>query len=143
MAAMGETEHQAQTAISGLEYAMKWATLPPEHLKLALASLEPQLIREHEYRMASHTLEMAKLQRNHLRMVVGQGLGFLVALGMVGGAIYLGTHEQPWLAFALVGPTLLLLAALFVTGRSDSSQIKVAMKATEAAMAAASPPPAL
>jgi hypothetical protein len=42
---------------SGLEIAAQWAALPPEHLRVALARLEPELKRQHEARMKTLALE--------------------------------------------------------------------------------------
>ncbi|MFE3738982.1 hypothetical protein [Streptomyces sp. NPDC059134] len=119
---------------NGLEIAMQWAELPPEHLRNALAALEPQLAREHEYRMAQDkALQEANLlrlrlqaeeeqnRRTHNLYMVGLIAGFIIALGMLTGAVVVGVNGEPWLAASLSGPSVLALAGLFVLRKSSST----------------------
>ncbi|WP_180686282.1 hypothetical protein [Streptomyces gossypiisoli] len=152
---------------SGLEIAMQWAELPAEHLQMALAALEPQLKRDHELRMnqeqRDHELRMeqersmrelrleqarlaaeeATARRAHALYLTGLIAGFVLSIGMLTGAVIVGTNDQPWLAAMLSGPSLLALATLFVLRRNDSATSRSVAQAQRSALnAAQSAPPA-
>ncbi|GAA3386352.1 hypothetical protein GCM10017750_68840 [Streptomyces racemochromogenes] len=151
---------------------MQWAQLPAEHLQIALKALEPELKRQHEFRMQQDAhrqelelermrLESAQQQltqqlehdehqakRSHTLYLVGLFAGFLISGGTLGGAIYVGIHDQPWLASLLAGPTLLALATLFVLRKNDKTLNTAADQSNRRALNAAQqqqqppPPPA-
>ncbi|MFD0378677.1 hypothetical protein [Streptomyces sp. NPDC127112] len=146
---------------NGLAYALQWARLPPEHLQPVLKAIEPELKREHEFRMQQDahkqelTLERERLdnaqrqlqaqldhderqaKRSHSLYLVGLIAGFLLSGGMLGGAIYVGIHDQPWLAALLAGPTLLALATLFVLRKNDRTLNAAAAQTVRTALNAA------
>jgi hypothetical protein len=128
-----------RAATGGLEIIMQWAELPPEHLEVALKALEPQLAREHAYRMACNeterildlervrlSFEEGKEKRRHILYVYGLIAGFSISLASLAGATIAGLHNEPWLAGTLSGPSVIALASLFVLRRSDAAQTKAA-----------------
>jgi hypothetical protein len=144
------------SAPDGLEIAAEWAKLPAEHLKVALKALEPQLVREHEYRMAmaresnerrerqdlaNLRFEEANARRAHRLHMTGMTSGFLITVSMLSGAVMVGTQGQPWLAAMLSGPSVLALATLFVLRRSDTVQAAAVSRFGREALNAAAPPP--
>lgn len=132
----------ARPAPTGLEIATQWAALPADHLKVALRALEPQLAREHAYRLARLAQEEADARRAHRLHLVGLASGFLIAAAMLTSAAFVGVRGQPWLAAMLSGPSVLALATLFVLRRTDPSQTLAAARAHRDALAASIPPPA-
>lgn len=122
---------QQQQPLNGLEIAMRWAELPAEHLSTALKALNPQLAREHAYRMAqlaSEAQEKADCRRHRLQMT-GLITGLVLAVGMLAGAVMLGINDQPWLAAAFMGPSLLVLVKIFVLRETTTADIKAVQKA--------------
>ncbi|MFE1791885.1 hypothetical protein ACFW7J_26420 [Streptomyces sp. NPDC059525] len=148
-------------APNGLAYALQWSQLPVEHLQIALKAIEPELKREHELRMQQDAhvqelqlerlrLESAQQQfaeqlqheerqakRSHTLYLMGLFAGFLISGGTLGGAIYVGIHDQPWLASLLAGPTLLALATLFVLRKNDKTLNTAADQSNRRALNAA------
>ncbi|MER6514727.1 hypothetical protein ABT158_48520 [Nonomuraea sp. NPDC001636] len=112
--------------LTGLEIALQWSKLPPDHLRSALKGLEPQLAREHEYRMAILQLQdkASRERRAMIKYMVGMVAGLIVALGMLGTAALLGLNDQPWLAAAFSGPGVIALVKIFVLGRSAAADIR-------------------
>ncbi|MEV1168591.1 hypothetical protein [Nonomuraea sp. NPDC049784] len=136
--------NQEQQPLTGLEIAMRWAELPSEHLSAALKALNPQLAREHAYRMAqlaAETQEKAD-RRNHRLQMTGLITGLVLAVGMLAGAVVLGVNNQPWLAAAFMGPSLLVLVKIFVLRESAAADVKAVQKAYATAQAPAVPPAA-
>ncbi|WP_225848196.1 hypothetical protein [Streptomyces sp. HPF1205] len=124
---------------SALDLATQWASLPPEHLRIALKALEPQLAREHELRLeqerAAERMNVALAEnaaregadrRAHIRYLSGLWAGLVISLFMLTGAVVVGTAGQPWLAAALSGPSMLALARIFVLRRSDPEDLREA-----------------
>ncbi|MDQ7909048.1 hypothetical protein RB614_31445 [Phytohabitans sp. ZYX-F-186] len=114
---------------AGLELARRLATaLPADELQAALRALEPELCREHEWRLRSAQLkhEESQARRAHVLYLVGLGAGFLVSMTMLTGAVIVGVHGQPWLAAALSGPSVIALTTLFVLRRSDALATRAA-----------------
>jgi hypothetical protein len=158
----GSETHQ-QTS---LEIALQWAQLPAEHLEVSLKALEPQLKREHAYRMEQEArkqaLEVERLRleseqkqleaqldfdenqakRTHALYMCGLGAGFLVCVGMLVGAVVVGINNQPWLAAMLSGPSVVALVTLFVLRKSDASlNSSVEQNQRRALNASQQPPP--
>lgn len=140
---------------SGLEIAMQWAELPVEHLQAALKALEPQLRREHEARMEREktareielermrlAAEEAQAARTHTLYLLGLVCGFLITAGMLTGAVIVGVNDQPWLAALLAGPSVSVLAGLFVLRRNDNSQTRALLAAQRATLNAVGQPAA-
>lgn len=136
---------------------MQWAELPSEHLQAALKALEPQLRREHEARMEREkvaskielermrlSVEEGQAARSHTLYLLGLIAGFIVTIGMLAGAVIVGINNQPWLAALLAGPSVSILAGLFVLRRNDHNQMKALLAAQRAAIGIAGqgPPPA-
>lgn len=119
---------------SGLEIAMQWAQLPSEHLQSALKALEPQLRREHELQMererAANEISVERMRlearqsdskRSHLLYLLGLIAGFILAAGMLVGAVIVATDGQAALATLFAGPSLIALVSIFVLRRKDAS----------------------
>ncbi|MFB7864739.1 MULTISPECIES: hypothetical protein [unclassified Streptomyces] len=140
---------------SALDIATQWATLPAEHLAVALAALDPQLAREHEARMQAERdralaeqerirARSAERLRAHRRHLHGVYAGLVVALATLGASVYFGIHDHPVLAGTFFGPTLLALVKIFTLGRSDAADLKLAAAASRSAanqLAPQAPPP--
>ncbi|MEV6738698.1 hypothetical protein AB0N14_17885 [Streptomyces sp. NPDC051104] len=143
----------------------------PEKLEVALRALEPQLKREHQIRLkqlenqraqaerdaaaereasqreaeaakaaSERAAREAERMRKHTYRMCTLGASVLIALAMLGGGIWIAP-DQPWLATALCGPSLLALVKLFLTQRSDAADMKAVGRAARAASSAVSPPP--
>ncbi|MFI0269816.1 hypothetical protein [Streptomyces luteogriseus] len=125
---------------AGFGIAKQWAELPAEHLKVALEALEPQLKREHEAQMEHMRLsaQEAEAARTHRLYLWGLIAGFVVTVGMLTGAVVVGSNNQPVLAGILSGPSVIALATIFVLRRNDAKQMQMAARAHQAAMNAAS-----
>lgn len=128
-------------AVDPLEAAFQWSSLPPEHLRIALTALEPQLAREHEYRMEQLRLEARAEadRRGHVLYLGGLVAGFTIVVGMLTGAVVVGVSGQPWLAAMLAGPSVLALATLFVLRKADPAQTRAVSGSQRAAFAEAPP----
>ncbi|MFI6637383.1 hypothetical protein ACIBI7_51610 [Nonomuraea fuscirosea] len=111
----------------GYEIASMWAKLPSDHLSVALAALEPELKREHAYRLA--TLKDAADRRTHVLHMTGLIAGFGIALAMLGAAVWLGINNQPWLAALMAGPSIIAIIKILVLRRSGPDDIKDVGKA--------------
>jgi hypothetical protein len=109
-----------------------------EHLEVALKTFEPQLVRDQEYRMAQLEIEReltlrkieaedARVQRTHALYLAGLAAGFIISVGMLVGAVIVGS-DQPWLAAMLSGPSVVSLAGLFVLRRIDTVQSRMAAR---------------
>ncbi|MFC9432091.1 hypothetical protein [Streptomyces sp. NPDC056987] len=139
--------NQSEPAASrgGLDIAREWANLPPDHLEIALKALGPQLERDHEYRMKVIQLEyeLAGAKQTHTLYLVGLVAGFVISVGMLIGAVIVGSNDQPWLAAMLSGPSVLALTTVFVLRRSDTAQSRAVAHSQQLALdaaAQASPP---
>ncbi len=126
---------EKQTPSHAVQIARMWARVPAEHLEIALKALEPELLREHEHRLEvlrqehEHRLEVLRqaqetCRQNQVRYLSGLWAGFIIALGMLAGAVVVGVNGQPWLATVLAGPSLIALAKVFVLRRSDASDVR-------------------
>jgi hypothetical protein len=118
--------NQQQWQPTGLEIALQWSQLPPEHFQAALKAIEPQLVREHEYRMALLHTETQRLKERRalIRHLTGLGAGFVIAAGMLVGAAILGVKGQPWLAGVLTGPSVFALVKIFVLRQATTDDLK-------------------
>ncbi|CAM4064688.1 hypothetical protein KIPE111705_38705 [Kibdelosporangium persicum] len=125
---MSDEPQQAKPSSHALQIAQMWAKLPPKHLEAALRALEPELRREHEHRLA----RMA-----HVRYMCGLGAGFVIAIGMLTSAVFVGINGQPWLAALFTGPSMLALAKLFVIRRADAADARQITRAQQNALAGA------
>jgi hypothetical protein len=106
-----------------MRIARQWAEVPPEHMKIALEALEPELQR-------AHTERMERMRLQHARF--GLSAGFALALGMLTGGVIVGLDGQLWLAGVLTGPSLLALTKVFVLSRSDAPDIRAVSQAAQA-----------
>jgi hypothetical protein len=90
---MSDSVMPRRPAVDPLEEAFQWSSLPPEHLRIALTALEPQLAREHEYRMEQLRLETQAEadRRGHVLYLVGLVAGFAIVVGMLTGAVVVGS----------------------------------------------------
>lgn len=132
-------------ASRGLQIAKMWAELPAEHLEVSLKALEPELQRDHEYRTLlarNEERHRARLERQlekrraHVRYLCGLWAGFTIAVGMLGAAVFMGLHQQPWLAALLSGPSLLALAKLFVIRKSDAADARSVLRSQRETLSA-------
>ncbi|WP_143076571.1 hypothetical protein [Streptomyces sp. MUSC 14] len=133
------TSDSSTSQPSGLEIALQWAQLPPEHLEVALKALDPELARQHEWRLEEARLKSleAKDRRVHQLYFVGLIAGFVLAVGMLTAAVIVGVNGSPWLAAMLSGPSVLSLAGLFVLRRVDSDSARQIARAQSSALSAA------
>ncbi|MGW4541692.1 hypothetical protein ACWEOP_27985 [Streptomyces chartreusis] len=129
---------------SGLEIVLQWAQLPPEHLEIALKAIEPELAREHEWRMEQARLKVldTRDRRAHALYLGGLAAGFILAGGMLTGAVFVGMNGSPWLASLLSGPSLISLAGLFLLRRIDPAHARETGRAHRAALGLISQQPA-
>ncbi|QCX74329.1 hypothetical protein C9F11_03130 [Streptomyces sp. YIM 121038] len=144
---------------------MKWGAAlgGPEKLEVAFKALEPQLKREHQVQLRQldnqraeaerqhaarqaeaerrHAARQAEAERrrNHTYRMSGLISGVLLSLSMLAGGVMIAP-EQPWLAAALCGPSLLALVKVFVLQRSDRGDMKGVTRASQDAAAASAPP---
>ncbi|MER5904364.1 hypothetical protein ABT150_30395 [Streptomyces mirabilis] len=112
---------------AAMQVAMQWKELDAAHLAAAMAAMEPSLRREHRERLmrldmqrevAQREYEERQHRRAHIRHMGELVGGTVVALGMLGGGVYVAP-ESWWLSTLLCGPSLLALAKIFILGRSD------------------------
>ena len=137
-----------------------------------MRALEPQLKREHQIRLrhldnqraqaeweaaaareaaereadaakaASHrAAREAERVRKHVYRMSTLVASVLIALAMLGGGVWVAP-DQPWLAVALCGPSLLALVKLFMTQRSEAADMRAASRTARDAANASAPPPA-
>ncbi|MEU1390905.1 MULTISPECIES: hypothetical protein [unclassified Nonomuraea] len=128
---------EAPGSPSGFEIASLWGQIPVEHLQVALKALEPELKREHEFRMKRLDKEEAETsaRRMHALQMTGVIAGLVLAVGMIGGAVLLGSNGQPWLAALLCGgPSIIVLIKMFVLRKSDKSDTATVSEAGKAAL---------
>ncbi|MEU6401062.1 hypothetical protein ABZ867_29310 [Streptomyces cinnamoneus] len=123
-----------------MNIAMQWAELPPEHLRIALKAMEPQLARDHELMMEQVRLSAQAQSEGRVHRLYMGGLiaGFGVVAGMLSAAVIVGIHGQAWLAAMLAGPSVLSLAGLFVLRKVDAGASKDVSRVTRSALGAAS-----
>lgn len=121
---------------TGFGIAKQWAELPAEHLKVALEALEPQLQREHEAQMEHMRLsaQEAEATRTHRLYLCGLIAGFVVTIGMLVGAVVVGSNNQPVLAGILSGPSVIALASVFVLRRNDAAQMRAVARAHQSVL---------
>lgn len=137
---------------SALDLATQWASLPPEHLRIALKALEPQLAREHELRfeqergaertkvaLAENAAFEAADRRAHIRYLCGLSAGLLISLSMLTAAVIVAINGQSWLAAALSGPSMLALTKIFVLRRSDTEDLRQAGRVATSTLATNTP----
>lgn len=141
---------------AGARIAAQWRDLGAEQLGVALRAMEPQLRREHRERMLSLEMQREAEQRQHeerqreradRRRTVELVTGAVIALAMLGGAVYVAPVNG-WLSALLCGPSLLALVKVFVLRRSDPEDMRAVSLAGRMATNAAaqaqqpqSPPP--
>lgn len=132
------TSHPPSRPQTGLDLALEWSQLPPKHLEIALRALDPQLEREHQFRVLQLQLDLQEKQeaRKHVMHMAGIAVGCFVALAMLGAAVALGINAQPWLAAILSGPSILALVKVFVLRRSDPGDMEKLFRAHRAALGA-------
>ncbi|MFB4284870.1 hypothetical protein ACBJ59_57050 [Nonomuraea sp. MTCD27] len=127
---MSRDQHTAQ--LTGLEIAMQWTKLPPEHLRAALKALEPQLVRDHAYRMALAEIQERNDERSHRLFMTGLLIGCGVAVAMLVAAVIVGMNGHAWLALAFSGPSMLALVGMFVLRRFDTATLRESRRAQPA-----------
>lgn len=122
---MAEDQETPPTT-TGLEIALQWAQLPPEHLQLALKALEPQLRREHEFR--TEQLRITEIQKAESRkyaiFLASLISGFAVAVGLLVGGAVASSNNQPWLALLFAGPSIFALVKLFLMARAQGDELR-------------------
>ncbi|MFF8773796.1 hypothetical protein [Kitasatospora sp. NPDC015120] len=123
----------AGNELSGLDIALEWGKLPPEHLTAALKALEPELKRAHELRMkradmeeqeriSAREAEERHAQRSYRLYMTGLAAGFTLCAGMLVGSVIEAINGQAVLAVTLAGPTMLGVASLFVLRQRSAGQ---------------------
>lgn len=106
-----------------LQLARAWAELPAEHLQVALAALEPQLVREHDLSMLGHRQSELEATRRHRLAFYGLLIGLAVAVASLGGAIYFGVSRNFIAMGLMLGPSVFVMIKTFVLRRSDSGDV--------------------
>lgn len=144
MAVSDPRDTAERTSVTGIEIATEWAALPPEHLAMALKALNPQLEREHKARIEQMRISAqgAKEMREFKFQIYSLCAGLIISLVMLGAAIYVATNDQPWLALAFSGPSLLALAKIFVLRRSDADDMRAVTRGQQTAASLVPPDPA-
>jgi hypothetical protein len=129
------TSRELPAEPSGFEIASLRGQIPVEHLQAALTALEPQLKREHAYRMRHLDKQelLVAARRKHAIHMAGIVAGFALAVAMLVSAVLLGISGQPWLAALLSGPSILALIQVFVLQKSDPGAMKASAAASKAA----------
>ncbi|MCD9592417.1 hypothetical protein [Streptomyces sp. 8ZJF_21] len=127
---------------TGLEIALQWAQLPPEHLEIALKALDPELARQYELQLLREKLASQEIRdrRTHSLYLGGLIAGFVIVLAMLAGAVIVGVNGLPWLSAMLAGPSVLSLAGLFVLRRVDSNSAREVTRANRDALNLAQSP---
>ncbi|MET9017058.1 MULTISPECIES: hypothetical protein [Streptomyces] len=145
--------------------AARWGeVLGPEKLEVALKALEPELKREHQFRLRRLEAKEAEAERqaaaaqaeaeraareviekrHHMHRIATLVAGMVASLTMLGGGLYIAPHNA-WLAAGLCGPSLLALVKIFVLQRSDDGDMRAAERtardAANAASASSAGPP--
>ncbi|MGW9211328.1 hypothetical protein ACWGR4_30675 [Embleya sp. NPDC055664] len=128
-------------ATSGAVIAAQWAGLPPEHMRIALKALEPQLVRDHEVHLTQARAAEARDRRAFRLLMTGQVFGFVIALATMSAAAVVGVEGHVWLAAVLSGPSVIALAKLFVIRRTDNAEIRAAARVSVAAAQSVPPSP--
>ncbi|MFE2518651.1 hypothetical protein [Streptomyces mirabilis] len=158
----GSDDDAATLLPAALNIAAQWSALPPEHLREALAALDPQLAREHELRMraqearekqmtaeadaakARAKAEIEKiradaaavderLKRAHAYRMAGLAAGLTISIAMLVASVLVAPHT-PWLSGLFAGPGLIALVKIFVLLRSDPEDMRQTSRAMQAAL---------
>ncbi|MFF3710867.1 hypothetical protein [Streptomyces phaeochromogenes] len=130
---------------AGLEIARRWGQVSDaDQLKVALNALEPELQREHEFRMKQLEQTGARDKRAHRLKMTSLIVGALVSIGMLTGGVYVA-KDAWWLATLLCGPSLISMAVIIILRRHDAKAAKVvadaARRSNNAAAQANQQPP--
>ncbi|WP_406290447.1 hypothetical protein [Embleya sp. NBC_00896] len=123
---------------SPLDFALQWAQLPPEHLQIALAALEPELARRHDLKRLEAELRAQERQnqRSHRLLMSGLWMGLAIVLAMLGCGAYVGLNDHPWLAAMFAGPSVPALATLFVLRQNDKTLTQALVRSNNAVLGA-------
>lgn len=148
-------EPESSSPSASLEILIKaMAELPPDRFELALKAVEAELARIHTQMDHDHALRMkrednrivdAANARAHALFVWGLIAGFVLSAGMVTASVIVGLQGHIWLTALLSGPSVIVLASLFVLRRLETKQLSIVSRAqsstlAEAAGSAANPP---
>ncbi|MFE1206191.1 hypothetical protein ACFW5V_31380 [Streptomyces sp. NPDC058762] len=125
---MGRTEEYA------LAYAKEWAQLPPQHLRVALKSLEPMMLRHHE-------LALTREKNKHRMDLLGLVAGFVVSLVSLGAAAVFGFRGDYWMAGIMLSPSVFAVTKLFVLRKSNGDDMRRVSSALGAVTQPGGPPP--
>ncbi|MDT0405923.1 MULTISPECIES: hypothetical protein [Streptomyces] len=119
-----------------LSYAKEWARLPPQHLRVALKTLEPVMMRRHE-------LAVMREQNRHRLWMAGLLAGGVTSLGSIGGAILFGLLHDPLMAGVMLSPSVFAVTKMFVLRKSEKSDMRAARSALGSVTQQGGPPPAI
>jgi hypothetical protein len=115
-----------------------WGRVPSKHLEAALTTLERNLERDHEFRLKMLRQQQREKQNMHVLLLCGLWAGLAIVVVMLGAAVLVGLNNQPSLAIAFTGPSLIALVTLFVmrnTNKVDAKRIveteRIALKNVE------------
>jgi hypothetical protein len=118
---MTEREQEDQLA-AAIGIAKQWSALPPEHLRIAINALEPQLAREHEYRLEQLRTRERISRRQHVQYMAGLISTLVIAGGLLVGAIAVGLQGGKFLALALASPSIVSIFLIAVLIRNRAGQ---------------------
>jgi heme exporter protein D len=124
----------ATDSLLALEYAERWTKLPPQHLKIALASVEAERVRQHELRMAKAQAAALAEKREHVLWMTGLIAAFMLCVAMVVGSVITARMGFFWLSVTMCGPSLIALATLFVLRKPSTAGLQESARLARSAM---------
>ena len=116
------------------QIAKMWAEIPPEYLERALSALDRNQKRDHEYRLEVLRQKQREKQNKHVLYLRGLWAGLAIVVVMLGAAVVVGLNNQPSLAIAFTGPSLIALVTLFVMRNTNKAYAKRIVKAERIAL---------
>lgn len=116
--AMPERDVQTPEAMA-LSYAKEWAQLPPQHLRVALKTLEPTMQRQHD-------LLVIQARQRYILDLVGLISGFIVSLASVGSAFFFGLSNNYVMAGVMLSPSVFAITKILILRRSDKRDMRAA-----------------
>ncbi|MFF8872394.1 hypothetical protein [Streptomyces massasporeus] len=117
-----------------LEHAKEWASLPAEHLRIAIKALDARSKRECER-------ALKEMEYRHQLDIAGMAAAFVIALAAVGGAIFFGVRSDLWMAAVMLSPSCFVIMKLFITRTASKSDVLNSGAPINAVTQPGSPPP--
>lgn len=125
---MSRKAEPAGENLDALEVIQRWSEVSPEHLKTVIKTLDAELSRAHELRMAREQHQDAKARREHTLYMTSMLLGAFVIIALLSGAVLLGMRGQ--VALPATFTTLsVTVATVFVLRKHDPRQMRAVVTA--------------